>query len=42
MDIEVTVTPTDGIGESKTVLLRGCETGVLVFPMIKYVYKVFE
>lgn len=42
MDIEVTVTPEDGVGEPKTVLLSDCEIGGLMFPVIKYVYKVFE
>ena len=42
MDIEVTLTPTNGIGESKTILLSDCETGGLAFPLISYVYKVFE
>ena len=42
MDIEVTVTPTDGVGEPKTVLVSDCETGGLSFPLIEYVYKVFE
>lgn len=42
MDIEVTLTPTDGIGESKTVLLSDCETGGLVFPYTKFfVIKTF-
>ena len=42
MNIEVTVTPADGVGEPKTVSLRDCEIGGLMFPVIKYVYKVFE
>lgn len=42
MDIEVTVTPTNGVGESKTVLLSDCEAGGLSFPLISYIYKVFE
>ena len=42
MDIEVTVTPTDGVGEPKTVLLSDCEVGGLAFNLISYSYKVVE
>ena len=42
MNIEITLTPIDGVGESKTVLLSDCEVGGLAFNLISYSYKVVE